>query len=311
MSVEVAQGPSQAKVCQRCGTNVSGQRRFRDPTTGGYYCAPCYAALTGASGDAPAMGTGTVDVAVNDGASTDAYGLADPEPYGLADEPAGYAPAAAGEPMYYYTSRGATAGPTTLADIAARAGYGEVGSDDVVWADGDAASTPAWQVPALAHLFHRPLDYSTPRQAGVSYAGFWKRVGAYIIDAIITAVANAVIGGVLGAILGATMGGSGAGGREIQGVAQLVGGLVGLALPWLYYTLFESSASRATPGKMALGIVVVDSRGQRIGFGRATGRYFGKILSAIILCIGFAMAGWTEKKQALHDLLADTLVINK
>jgi uncharacterized RDD family membrane protein YckC len=56
---------------------------------------------------------------------------------------------------------------------------------------------------------------------------------------------------------------------------------------------------------------VTDAQGNRIRFGRATGRYFGKILSGLILYIGFMMAGCTPRKQALHDMLADTLVVRK
>ena len=64
-------------------------------------------------------------------------------------------------------------------------------------------------------------------------------------------------------------------------------------------------------GKKALGIIVTDISGQRISFGRATGRYFAKQLSTIILLIGYIMAAFTEKKQALHDMMAGTLVIKK
>jgi hypothetical protein len=78
---------------------------------------------------------------------------------------------------------------------------------------------------------------------------------------------------------------------------------------WLYFALFESSKSQATPGKMAMGIKVVDDVGQRVGFGRATGRYFGKIVSGLILNIGYLLAGWTARKQALHDMMASTLVV--
>ncbi len=135
------------------------------------------------------------------------------------------------------------------------------------------------------------------------YGGFWLRFVAYIIDAIILNIAGGVLGLILGIIMGATMG---AGAADAAGVA---GGLLGIVLSWLYYALMESSEKQATLGKMALGMVVTDTSGQRISFGRATGRYFGKILSALILLIGFIMAGFTERKQALHDLLADTLVI--
>jgi uncharacterized RDD family membrane protein YckC len=62
---------------------------------------------------------------------------------------------------------------------------------------------------------------------------------------------------------------------------------------------------------MALGIVVTDAQGQRVSFARATGRYFGKIISSIILYIGFIMVAFTEKKQGLHDIMADCLVVVK
>lgn len=78
---------------------------------------------------------------------------------------------------------------------------------------------------------------------------------------------------------------------------------------WLYFSIMESSKAQATIGKMALSLKVTDMEGNRISFGRATGRFFGKFISEIILMIGFMMAGWTEKKQALHDMMADTLVI--
>ncbi|MGB6469852.1 MAG: RDD family protein, partial [Candidatus Acidiferrales bacterium] len=68
---------------------------------------------------------------------------------------------------------------------------------------------------------------------------------------------------------------------------------------------------QGTLGKRALGLLVTDLEGRRVSFGRASGRYFGKIVSALILMIGFIMAGFTEKKQALHDMLAGCLVLRK
>ena len=87
--------------------------------------------------------------------------------------------------------------------------------------------------------------------------------------------------------------------------------LIRTVLNWLYYALLESSAWQATLGKKALGLEVTDMQGLRIRFGRATGRFFAKIISSIILFMGFIMAGFTEKKQALHDMIAGTLVIRK
>jgi len=84
-----------------------------------------------------------------------------------------------------------------------------------------------------------------------------------------------------------------------------------MAATWLYYALMESSKHQATIGKLALGLKVTDMNGQRISFARATGRYFGKIISGMILLIGYIMAGFTEKKQALHDIMANCLVVKR
>jgi uncharacterized RDD family membrane protein YckC len=74
----------------------------------------------------------------------------------------------------------------------------------------------------------------------------------------------------------------------------------------------ESSRHQGTLGKMALGLIVTDSQGRPIGFAHATGRYFAKIITGLIpLGIGYAMAGFTEKKQALHDMIAGCLVLRK
>lgn len=159
----------------------------------------------------------------------------------------------------------------------------------------------------------------------MTYAGFWKRFAAYLIDALILGVASwIIILPVLGLI------GIGASSMEYteedmmtmddEAAAGLAAAMIGAcmmlwiviaAAGWLYFALMESSAKQATLGKMALSIIVTDVNGNRLTFGRATGRYFGKILSGLILYIGFIMAAFTEKKQALHDMIAGTLVVNK
>ena len=93
-------------------------------------------------------------------------------------------------------------------------------------------------------------------------------------------------------------------------VLPVLGGLAIFVVSWLYFALMEASARGATLGKMALGIKVTDLNGGRISFGRASGRFFGKILSGAIFYIGYFMAGFTARKQALHDMLAGCLVIN-
>ena len=85
--------------------------------------------------------------------------------------------------------------------------------------------------------------------------------------------------------------------------------LLSMVVGWLYFALMESSNKQATVGKIALNIRVTDLNGNRISFGRATARYFGKYLSAMIAMIGFIMAAFTKRKQALHDILAETLVL--
>jgi uncharacterized RDD family membrane protein YckC len=137
----------------------------------------------------------------------------------------------------------------------------------------------------------------------VEYAGFWLRLVASIIDGIAT---NIVIYP-LSFIVGIVIGKSGMG----KGMAAGAGAFISFLMDFLYYTLMESSSNRATLGKMALGLAVTDLDGNQITFGQAAGRFFGKIISGIILGFGYLMAGFTEKKQALHDIMAGTLVVKK
>ncbi len=100
------------------------------------------------------------------------------------------------------------------------------------------------------------------------------------------------------------------------GVLGILGSIFGMilviaAIGWLYFALMESSKNQGTLGKMALGLKVTDMDGNKISFGRATGRYFSKILSGMILMIGYIIAGFTDKKQALHDMIASCLVLRK
>ncbi len=137
----------------------------------------------------------------------------------------------------------------------------------------------------------------------VEYAGFWLRLVAYLIDVIVITVAYAVMFLMGMIMLGPT--------GEISEWAIALGSLLGALIGWLYYPLMESSSTQATLGKMAIGIVVTDLDGNKVSFGRATGRYFGKIISGLILNIGYIMAGFTERKQALHDMMASCLVVMK
>jgi uncharacterized RDD family membrane protein YckC len=140
------------------------------------------------------------------------------------------------------------------------------------------------------------------------YAGFWLRVIAAIIDAVIV---QAVVWPVT-MVIGFTIGLAGASIQMPHGgirlVAIIVGATLGIAAHWIYEATMESSSRQATLGKMVLGLKVTDVQGKRISFARATGRTFAKYLSSMILGIGYIMAGLTERKQALHDIIAGTLV---
>jgi uncharacterized RDD family membrane protein YckC len=120
------------------------------------------------------------------------------------------------------------------------------------------------------------------------YAGFWDRFGAAFIDGLILIVPNLIINYTIG---------SGA------------GDVLAIVMGWLYAALLESGPGQATLGKKALGLKVVGEDGQRISFGQATGRHFGKFISALILLIGYLMMLWDEKKQTLHDKMAGTYVV--
>jgi len=155
-----------------------------------------------------------------------------------------------------------------------------------------------------ANLVQKPgIEPGTSYISIVEYAGFWKRFLAWIIDSILLGVLNLILGIVLALIIGAE--------DNTDTTFMVISYSLGIMIGWLYYAIAESSSYQATPGKIALGIIVTDSEGKRISFLRATGRYFAKIISWIILLIGFIMIAFTQKKQGLHDILADTLVVSK
>jgi uncharacterized RDD family membrane protein YckC len=139
------------------------------------------------------------------------------------------------------------------------------------------------------------------------YAGFWLRVAAIFVDGLIF-LPLTLISYYL-QFEARTNDFDSAAAKIGLGLVMIAYGVFTFVVRWLYFALMESSRWQGTVGKRLLGIRVTGMDGNRIGFGRATGRYFGKIISALILCIGFMMAGFTERKQALHDMIAGTLVV--
>lgn len=146
-----------------------------------------------------------------------------------------------------------------------------------------------------------------------AYAGFWNRFAAAIIDGLITSAGTLLLLGPLYAGLFISLMDD-MGEPDFQTIlpaAEPIGNLVSLVAGWLYYSLMESSRFQGTLGKMAVQIKVTDLEGNRVSFGRATGRYFGKFLSGVLLLAGFIMVAFTEKKQGLHDIMAGCLVVRK
>lgn len=160
-------------------------------------------------------------------------------------------------------------------------------------------AAPAWQTPQVS----RPP---------VAYAGFWLRLVAYIIDAIILGMAGVIAFFPLfrANIHAFTTQNPWEVYTSISRPLFAIR-LLALMLGWIYYASMESSSWQATLGKKILGLQVTDLSGNRITFARASGRFFGKILSGMILGIGFLMAGFTARKQALHDILAGCLVLRQ
>ena len=137
------------------------------------------------------------------------------------------------------------------------------------------------------------------------FAGFWIRFIAYIIDGlVIFFVFTALIALFTGDPFYQYKMNPMDLGREYWSMV-----FSNWILNIMYYSGFESSSKQATPGKMVMGIKVMDKNGERLTPLNAIGRYLGKILSALPLLIGFIMAGFDKKKQALHDKLANTFVV--
>lgn len=159
----------------------------------------------------------------------------------------------------------------------------------------------------------QPVAYA-PAQAA-PYAGFWIRVLAYVLDRIVVGIAAApfyfvlVLPSVLRIMQEAERD------REPsqEMILSIIGGVSTFLIVffvgyWLYEALLTSSNWQGTIGKKVLRLKVTDEFGNRIGFGRSTGRFFAKLLSHLILWIGFIMVAFTDRKRGLHDIIAGTLV---
>jgi uncharacterized RDD family membrane protein YckC len=221
-----------------------------------------------------------------------------PQPPIAAQQPAApqYAPPAYGAPPPAYGAPPPAYGAPPPAYGAPPPAYGAVPpAYGAPPAYGYAAAAPQW----------------APAAPSAIYAGFWRRVLAHIIDGFLLGIVFVLLMVVLGAIgLTARLGGS-----DEMALAGLFAMLPILMLffavgGWLYFAIQESGSRQGTLGKSAIGIKVTDAAGNRLSFGHATGRFFAKFITGLIpFGVGYMLAGWTARKQALHDMIAGTLVV--
>jgi len=234
-------------------------------------------------------------------------------------------------------------GPFTREQIDEKLKSGEISLSDLAFIEGLAQWTPLEQVLAKIDGAAPAVAPSVPPAIGAPaysyaatmqppghlvYGGFWLRFAAYLIDGIIISIpigiVFAIFGGILVAVIGVghlsqASGDSDSSGSSAMspavGIAIALGELVFYAVllvgAWLYFAKLESGPHQATFGKRVLGLKVTNLSGEKLGFGQASGRFFGKIISGMTFYIGFIMAGFTERKQALHDMIAGTLVVKK
>ena len=154
---------------------------------------------------------------------------------------------------------------------------------------------------------HENLSEVPPNNP-VTYAGFWKRTLAFLLDYIVMMLLIIVFSFGLGMMMAHN--GVDAKADDTMAMFDALMQLVVLLLGWLYFGVMESSRYQATLGKLLIGLKVTDCHGERLSFLRATGRHFGKYLSFLLVGIGFLMVAFTRRKQGLHDLMAGCLVIN-
>ncbi len=158
-----------------------------------------------------------------------------------------------------------------------------------------------------------PFHAIPPPPSFAGYAGFWRRLAAYALDYALQFLATTLAAFLIGGVAGLTIAFSGSTVDPKSAANLLVIPLqvISLLMSWLYFTLCEASSWQATLGKRALRLRVTDLEGGRLNWARANGRYWSKLLSGLILGIGFLMIAFTERKQGLHDMIAGTLVVRR
>ncbi len=241
---------------------------------------------------------------------------------------------------WYYANSGDRQGPVSDEEFIQLTASGRVRDDTLVWKQG----MPEWRhygeiassvglPPALPASAGAPAASVSPtgviNPAGASaagltgrqYAGFWLRLAAFVIDTIILAVAGQVVGSLVQAMVFPNGLRKLAELREhpeaadpaalvfifqMTGVMLVVGLVIGIA-----YDVFFLRRYAATPGKLAVGVRIERADGSPLSTGRIIGRYFGRTLSGLVMCVGYLIAAFDEQKRALHDFLCDTRVVKR
>ena len=148
------------------------------------------------------------------------------------------------------------------------------------------------------------------------YAGFWRRVPAYLLDGLLIILAAMALDTAYLIVTGQPLSTA----YPVTETPDRIsvsyhptdfGFFMEIAISIAYFAFFESSKYRATPGKLAMGLVVVDEQGRRLSLQRALLRAIGKLASLTLFFLGFLMAGWTARKQALHDFFVESLVMKR
>jgi uncharacterized RDD family membrane protein YckC len=151
-------------------------------------------------------------------------------------------------------------------------------------------------------------EYSIfPEKEPVFYAKFWSRFWATVIDAILISIVDRIISNIMGYGTTTTYTRN----NYSYQVSQVSVNLSFSIVAYLYYSIMESSAWQATLGKRFMQLEVTNMEGGKLTFVQATIRFWSKLISIIILFIGYFMNIWDPKGQTLHDKLANALVIKK
>ncbi len=162
-----------------------------------------------------------------------------------------------------------------------------------------AEAAPAFAEQAFAPAGFMPAPAAAPR---LEYAGFWRRLTGMLVDALLLFFPEAILRVLLGLPVLSY--------EDQWGDSRVLlaeGSTFLMAV--LYCSLLECSGAQGSLGQQLLGIRVTDVKGRRIGFARAVGRQFGKILSVLLCCFGYAFQLWNHRRQTLHDMMSGCVVV--